>query len=226
MIVKFVQMEMRRLLFIFSLLITQFVSLAQESEPDSVFVPKRTLIPSFYIDYGKFLTFGSTDERKYEGGAELLFKEKFPFIIEVGHASLTPADAFLNGRYESEGFYYRIGSGFYSQINPKNKLGITFRYGFSSFDEVRQISIESPSELQPDFVETTESGNLSASWFETVIYSDRRINNFLSIGLNLRLRVLISYDEQSPIDTYSIPGYGRSFDQSIPAANLFLKVSF
>ncbi len=217
---------MRHLLFISSFLFFQMISIAQENEEDSVAISQRSIIPSFYLDYGKFLTLGSTDESKYEGAIELLFKEKIPLLLEVGHATLASAEAFQNGTYQSEGFYYRIGTGIYSQFTPKNKLGITFRYSMSTFNEFRQISITSPSELQPEFIDNVESENLNASWVEAVIYSDRSINNILSIGMNLRLRILLSYDEQSPIDTYSIPGYGRSFDNSIPAVNLFLKVSF
>ena len=146
--------------------------------------------------------------------------------MEVGSATLNPNQAFSNGTYESSGIYYRIGTGFYSQFTPDNKLGLTFRYGSSTFDESARITIESSSGTQGTIIESFARENLSATWFEAVIYSDRKINNLLTVGINIRLRILNSYDQQSPVDVYAIPGYGRSFDKSIPAANLFLKVSF
>ena len=220
-------MVKRLLLFSFSLYCTSlgFSQPQEETEADSTDA-RRTFIPSIYIDYGKLLTVPMEMETKYEGGVELLFLEKFPIILEVGSATLTPDQAFSNGDYESSGIYYRIGTGIYSQFQPKNKLGLTFRYGISSFDEANRITLQSPSGVQETTIETLNRQNLSASWIEAVIYSDRKFNDLLTLGINIRLRVLQDYDEQSPVDVYAIPGYGRSFDKSIPAANLFLKVSF
>jgi hypothetical protein len=200
-------------------------ALSQDADQDST-VNVRTIIPSIYVDYGKLLTIASSQETKFEGGLELLFFEKFPLIIEGGSGTLSPERAISNGTYESKGIYFRIGTGIYSQFTPKNKLGFTARYGSSKFDEKRTISIESSSGIQPGFTESVEINGLAASWFELVLYSDKKINDLLSIGMNLRYRVMIDYNEQTPVDVYSIPGYGRSFDNAIPAANLFLKISF
>ncbi|MEM9339152.1 MAG: DUF6048 family protein [Bacteroidota bacterium] len=229
------------ILFTFSLVFTFLVCAQEEEQPDepipeeatvdqpeedSIQVSKRVLTPSIYIDYGKLLTIPSSQETKYEGGIELLFLEQFPLIIEAGMATLNPDQAFANGMYESTGMYYRVGTGYYSQFQPKNKLGVTLRYGTSTFDESSRINIISTSGVQDVAFPPIERESLTASWFEAVIYSDRKLSDLFAIGLNLRLRVLIDYDEQSPVDVYAIPGYGRSFDNSIPAANLFLKVSF
>jgi hypothetical protein len=217
-------MAKHRLLFIFSLILS-VACFAQTDEADSV-VYRRTLTPSLYLDYGKLFTIPVDFETKYEGGLELLFLEKFPLIVEVGQATLTPEGAYSNGTYQSEGFYYRVGAGYYSQFKPKNKIGLTVRYASSSFTENGRVFIESPSGSQGDFVQSIKRENLKASWYEVVVYSDRKLTGLFSIGMNLRLRILASYDEQSPVEVYSIPGYGRSFDKTIPAANFFLKVSF
>ena len=183
-------------------------------------------MPAVYIDYGKLITLASSAETKYEAGVELLFMEKFPLIVEVGSGTLTPKQAYSNGTYESTGIYYRVGAGYVSSFTPKNKLGITFRYGISSFEETGRIVIESPSETQPTVVQEIQRSNLRADWFEAVIYSDRKLNELLTIGVNIRLRVLNEYDAFEPVDIYAIPGYGRSFDKSIPAINLFIKAGF
>ena len=139
-------MTKRRLLFISSLWLLTGICLAQE-EADSV-NSRRTVTPAIFLDYGKLLTIATDFETKYEGGIELLFWERFPLIIEVGVATLTPEGAYSNGTYESEGVYYRIGAGYLGSINPKNKVGISARYGISNFDENGRISIESPSVAQ------------------------------------------------------------------------------
>lgn len=217
-------MAKQRLLFIFSLILSASC-LAQTEEADSV-VYTRTITPSIYLDYGKLFTIPANLETKYEGGLELLYKEKFPLIVEVGQATLSPEGAYSNGTYESQGVYYRIGAGYYSQFKVKNKIGLTVRYASSTFSEDGRISIESPSGLQGTFIQSIERKDLKATWYEVVLYSDQKLSELFSIGLNLRLRILADYDQQAPVDVYSIPGYGRSFDKTIPAANFFLKVSF
>ena len=221
-------MGKRALPFIFSLLIAA-VSFAQEAssgvEEDTV-VRKRPLAPSLYLDYGKLLTLPSSFERKIEGGLEVLLYEHFPLIIEAGTGTLTPEGAFSNGTYESEGFYWRVGTGYINQFLPKNKIGLTLRYASSSYSEGARITIESPSGAQDNFVKVIDRKDLTASWYEVVIYSDRTLSDLFTIGVNIRLRILAEYDEQSPIDVYAIPGYGRSFDRTVPAMNFFLKVTF
>lgn len=189
-------------------------------------VPLRTLIPSIYIDYGKLLTIPLATETKYEVGVEFLIKEKVPLIFEVGMATLNPTKVYANGTYEAEGVYYRFGSGIYSQWQTKNKLGLTFKYGVSSFDETAVLKTENTINIPRTLSDSYERTNISASWMEFGVYTDRSINRFLAIGMNLRFRYLLDYDRQTPDDVYAIPGYGRSFDQSIPAVNLFLKISF
>jgi len=188
--------------------------------------PVRTLIPSIYIDYGKLFALPIDTETKYEGGIEFLIREKVPIIFEVGMATLNPNKAYANGTYEAEGIYYRVGTGIYSQWKPKNKLGLTFKYGVSSFDETAILDTENTINIPRTLTASYQRTDISASWLEFAVYTDRTINKFLAIGMNLRFRYLLDYDLQTPDDVYAIPGYGRSFDQSIPAVNLFLKVSF
>ncbi|MEO9484953.1 MAG: DUF6048 family protein [Ekhidna sp.] len=215
-----------RLLFIFSLILSA-ACLAQtkDAAKDSALY-SRGVIPSFYLDYGKLLTIPTEMETKYEGGFELLFKEKFPLIVEVGQATLSPEGAYSNGTYESQGVYFRIGTGYYNQLTPKNKIGLTARYGSSSFSEDGRIFIESPSGSQGNFIQNIEREDLKATWYEVVVYTDKKLSELFSIGMNLRLRILADYDKQEDVDVYAIPGYGRSFDKTIPAMNFFLKVSF
>ncbi|GAB4232442.1 MAG: hypothetical protein Tsb0034_05230 [Ekhidna sp.] len=186
-------------------------------------VLKRPIILSLSVDYGKLLTIPFAFEQKYEGGVEVLIREKIPLILEAGMATLEPDRAYPNGSYESSGWYYRVGSGFVGTLNPKNKMGLSVRYAVSTFDELGRFfnDITNESSLQ-----TIDRKGLNAQWWEVVLYSDKKISRFLSIGANFRFRIMQSYDKQEEVDVYAIPGYGRSFDSTIPAANFFIKVSF
>ncbi|MDE0472747.1 MAG: DUF6048 family protein [Ekhidna sp.] len=191
--------------------------------------PKRFFTPSIYLDYGKLLTIPFDFEAKYEGGLTFLFMERIPLIIEAGSAALSPKGAYANGNYEISGVYYRFGIGYVGSKDSEHNAGISVRYGMSSFDESGQILVESTSEIQRDLVKVTDRKGLTADWWELVVYTDQRLfkdSEMFWIGLNLRMRILQSYDAQEEIDVYAIPGYGRAFDKTIPAANLFLKIKF
>ncbi len=245
-------MEKRRLLFISSvfLLLTCYCQVVDsvglksdtipqmaidvspvEPEIDSteIELAKRLLVPSLYLDYGKLLTLPVDFETKYEGGIELLFLERFALIGEFGAMTLSPEGAYTNGIYDSDGTYYRIGVGYLGQLDNKHNIGISMRYGSSTFDENVRILVESPSGAQPEPSLIFDRSELSANWWELVLYTDQKLlrnSEIVWIGLNLRFRILQRYDSQEVIDVYAIPGYGRSFDKTIPAANFFIKVRF
>jgi len=191
--------------------------------------PKRFFTPSVYLDYGKLLTIPFKFETKYEGGLEFLFMERVPLIVEVGSATLSPEGAYTNSTYESAGMYYRFGLGFIGSKDPEHNVGLSIRYGMSSFDETRRFLVRSTSGIQDDLAQTIDRKDLNASWWELVVYTDQQLfkkSERLWIGLNLRMRILQSYDSQKEVDAYAIPGYGRAFDKTIPGANLFLKIKF
>ena len=243
---------MRRLLFIFSLTLASFgmaqigdslrvdslsvpivdslgpfADSTQQSNEDTVSVQRKFLSIEPYIDVSKLLTIPAQFETKYEGGLALRFSERFSIYGEVGSATTSPEQAYTNGSYESTGTYYRIGFGYVGKFDAEHDIGISFRYGASTFDEEGRIFINSPSGGQGDLVRVISREGLTAEWWEVVLYSDKKLleqSNLLWFGLNIRLRILGSYTMQEAPDVYAIPGYGRSFDKTIPAANLFLKV--
>lgn len=208
---------------------TDSVQAIKSSADTTIAVRKRAIQPSFYLDYGKLLTLPTAFESKYEGGAALLIASRIAIIAEAGKATLTPEGAYANGVYKSEGTYYRIGVGYEAPKDPQHSIGISMRYGQSSFRESGTVFLESPSGSQIKSQLTIDRENLSANWWEVVVYTDQKLfkkSDILWIGLNVRLRILKKYDRQEEVDVYAIPGYGRSFDKTIPAANLFLKLKF
>lgn len=245
---------MRRLLFIFSLLlglcsvaqevdslstdslivdqsiVTDSILLTEDSTQiaeDTIKIERKFLTIGPYIDISKLLTIPTEFETKYEAGLELRFSERFSIYGEMGSATTSPKDAYTNGTYESSGTYFRLGLGYVGRFDPKHDIGISFRYGSSTFSEEGRIFITSPSGAQDDPPLRIERSDLTAQWWELVLYSDMKLfenSDLFWFGLNLRLRILDSYDIQDAPDVYAIPGYGRTFDKVIPAVNFFLKV--
>ncbi|MEM6643319.1 MAG: DUF6048 family protein [Bacteroidota bacterium] len=206
-----------------SLTTSQIASDTAETIP----VPRKFLSVAPYFDLGKLLTLPTGFEQKNEGGVELRFYEHFSLYGELGISRLSPEDAYTNGSYESEGTYWRIGAGYIGPFDQEHNVGLSFRYAVANFEEQGSVFISSPSGVQGDFVARVERENLSASWAEIVFYSDQKLlenSDLFWFGVNIRLRILYRYDQQEPPDIYAIPGYGRSFDRTIPALNLFLKV--
>jgi len=186
----------------------------------------KVISPSLYLDYGKGLAAFSHQETKWEGGFELLFFDKWQTIVEVGYGQLKPEAALQNGDYMTEGNYYRLGAGFMPEVDKGSRLGIGFRYAVARFEDEVSYSFESPSALQDPLTESTIRNNLSANWFEAVFYTDRSLNSWLDMGLTFRMRFMNTRDRTNDVvGIYTIPGYGRAEDKSIPAFNLFVKIS-
>jgi len=196
---------------------------------DTIKIQRRFLSVEPYLDFSKLLTIPTDFETKYEGGLELRFFERFSLIAEAGSVTTSPEGAYANGVYESSGTYFRVGAGIVGKYDAEHNAGISFRYAISSFDESGSIFIDSPSGAQERFTRRISRSDMSAQWWEIVYYSDKKLfksSDLFWFGLNLRLRILQSYDEQEVPDVYAIPGYGRAFDKTIPAANFFLKLKF
>ncbi|SHJ66944.1 hypothetical protein SAMN04488028_101849 [Reichenbachiella agariperforans] len=181
---------------------------------------------SILVDYGKLATgLFMESETKYEGGVQLEFWNKLVLIGEYGMARLEPRGAYVNANYVSEGSYYRVGLGYKIDMNPKNNFVFSVRYGNSTYSDSGEAVIESASGLYDPFVLPFERQEVSAFWTEIVMSSERRIWKGLYTGFHVRLRVMVDYDDQAPLDVFSIPGYGRTFDKSVPAFNLYIKYS-
>ncbi len=227
---------MRPLLYISSfLLIWQCYSQADSVAVDSLQEEKvRFIQPSFSFDYGKALVSVAGFEQKYEGAFTLLFFDNYYLTGEIGTGDLEPKNGIENGKYRSEGNYFRIGGGYLKAINSTSKLGLGVRYAKSSFNDQGEYYVESQSGSQDDYSERFERKQLEARWVEMVLTSESfvrfkksepeaRINRLFSLGFHLRLRVMSSYDRYSPIDVYSVPGFGRTINNPNLALNLFLK---
>jgi hypothetical protein len=195
---------------------------------DSLVVEQSKFAVNIYADVGKGLESLLNKQVKWEFGVSALAYQKFLFSVEYGYGSLNPESVINNGGYNSEGNYYRAGFEYVFTVSPKRYLSTGVMYAQANFADYGSIKII--SDLWDDVNETFERTNLSASWVELIINTEAPIfkaeKGFFSNiywGVRFRLRILASDITQPDFDIFAIPGYGKTYSNVVPAANLYIK---
>lgn len=187
------------------------------------------------IDYGKILTLWTNFESKYEAGINLRFYERIVMAAEFGYSELNPLKAYDNALYYTvKGSYGRFGLDYYTSYDPSSFYYAGLRYGMSFFEDEGLFLID--SEYWEDFEEGFGSTGVTASWMEIILGTETFLKigkknkdnpkSKLLLGWKFRLRILTDFENREEPRIYSIPGYGRTFDQVIPALNFYVKYRF
>ncbi len=215
--------------FIFLLFLACTDLIGQEDDPEvsseeiedegEVVKPKSGL--EIGLDYAKLGSFLLDFETKYEVNVGLLYKNKIRLAAEYGYGKIKPRRAIKNGQYISEGTYYRVGADWVGSIDLNNKVYFGLRYAKGMFEDRSTFTIE--SDLWDNFTGNLVRKNLEADWIEIVIGSENNIWNSLFIGWIFRFRIMNEYTSFEDFDVYTIPGYGRPINNTIPAVNLYVK---
>lgn len=204
-------------------------------EEDSVIIKKFLSGVELVVDYGKILTLWTKFESKYEAGVNIRFFEKIVLAGEFGYSELNPLKAYDNALYYTvKGSYGRIGLDYYTAYDPKSFYYAGFRYGTSMFEDEGVFLID--SEYWEDYEEGFGSTDITASWFELILGTETYLNigrkksddkpSKLLLGWKFRFRILGDFTNREAPTIYSIPGYGRTFDKTVPALNLYVKYRF
>lgn len=205
------------------------------SKAESDSIAPRVIYPFFkevgiVFDYGKVFGYLTGFEKKNEIGLSLNIKKSFVLLAEVGFSTLNPNDSYVNADYEVKGMYFRIGGGVTKAIKAENNISFSVRYGSANFEDIGIASVRSASGLYDTYEQSFSRKSMTSSWFEFVLGSEKRIRPKdlnekpkLYMGFYFRVRVMNKYDIQEPFDVFAIPGYGRTFDNTVPALNLYLK---
>lgn len=197
-------------------------------------LPKKSLLSGveLKIDYGKLMTLWTAFESKYEGAVHVRFLERIVLVTEFGYAELNPLKAYDNALYYTvTGTYGRVGLDYYTAYNPGNFYYAGLRYATSNFKDEGMFLIE--SEYWEDYTEGFGSDNISAAWIELVIGTETYLKigkqgklkstSPLLWGWSARLRILTDFVNREEPRIYSIPGYGRTFNDITPALNFYVK---
>ena len=218
---------------------TQATQQGNAAEPiviiDSVHSKKLISGVELALDYGKMLTLWTNFESKYEGGINIRFYERIVLASEFGYAELNPLKAYDNALYYTvKGSYARLGIDYYTSYDPKSFYYAGLRYGMSIFEDEGMFLID--SDYWEDYAEGFGSKDISASWFEIIIGTETYLKlskknkdnpkSKLLLGWKFRLRFLMDFENRDEPRIYSIPGYGRTFDQVAPALNFYIKYRF
>ncbi len=174
-------------------------------------------------DYGKLLTLPFGFERKYEGGVQLLFENRYLLSFSYGYGSIWPKNAYKNVSYNAVGSYIKPGLFYQMSINPGNKISAGVQYGMAGFEDSGKTAIESRSGLFEPYERQFSRSSLSASWWEVGVQSESNLRGNLWFGFRVSLRKLIHYDNPGDPDVFVVPGYGRTNTGSMPALNLYVK---
>lgn len=187
------------------------------------------------IDYGKLMTLWTQFESKYEAGINVRFFERIVLAGEAGYDELNPLKAYDNAVYYTvRGYYARLGLDYYTSYNPKSFYYGGVRYGMSMFEDEGAFLID--SEYWEDYEEEFGSTDITASWGEIILGTETYLKlskknpddprSKLLLGWKFRLRILMDFENREEPRIYSIPGYGRTFDKSVPAINFYIKYRF
>ncbi|MEP2772896.1 MAG: DUF6048 family protein [Fulvivirga sp.] len=213
--------------FSFSLLLIStlsFTCIAQEASDSTIRVNNQSGL-ELSFDYGKLFTFAADFESKWSGGVGYRYKNKVMLSLIAGVATLDPQNAYENGTYHAEGQFGSASLNYIITIKPGNYLYFGSGYGVSMYEDSYSYIIG--NSIWPTATETQSRKDLQANWAFINIGSEKKLKiNGLFLGGVFSIRKLLDYDEFEPVDTYAIPGYGRTSDSTVPALNIYIKYLF
>lgn len=132
------------------------------------------------------------------------------YYLAVDYGAWARKDSLSNGYYENDGRYLRVGVdiNFLLKDPDRNMFFIGFRYGRSSFDE--QLTYVTTTTDFGDIQTSSMNSNASAGWGEMT--TGLRVNIWKPIwmGYTARLKFFPGVKGNAEIDTYDIPGYGKT----------------
>ncbi|MEQ9425617.1 MAG: DUF6048 family protein [Cyclobacteriaceae bacterium] len=178
---------------------------------------------SIYFDYPKLFSFFTDYENKAEVGLELQIFKRIYARGEFGRTRIRPDNFYKNVGYEVSGNYFRSGLAYRGTIGAKSNLALGVMYGKSAFEDRGSVQIEGQSGLFDPLNQDFERTELSGDWFELFIGTESNLGNNIYLGFTFRVRKLNTYDQFDELDVFAVPGYGRTFDNSIPALNMYIK---
>jgi Domain of unknown function (DUF6048) len=178
--------------------------------------------------YGPVVYYGNRNNLTAEGFVALERNAKKSFILEAGYQNFKYSQSLpYNYSWLSNGVFFRSGIDF-NMIKPfeaagKYYAGIGLRYGLSIYRS------EVPS-FQHDNYWGTGTGFIPSSMhvahFVEVDPGIRtEILKDISIGWNLRLRLMIYSGAKKDLKPVSVPGYGNGVSSFSPGINYYLIIN-
>ncbi|AVR47516.1 hypothetical protein C7S20_16540 [Christiangramia fulva] len=156
--------------------------------------------------------------------------EKFYAAAELGNEKLTFEGD--NIGTTANGSYIKIGADYNAYDNWQDMQNIIFvglRYGFSTFSQTLDWYrvYSSSAYYGPDVrMVNNEVSGLNASWIEMMIGIKVELFNNLFLSANVQLKRRIAQKTPDNFDNLAIPGFGRTYDESMFGAGYGYTISY
>lgn len=132
----------------------------------------------------------------------------------------------------ANGSYLKIGGDYNAYENwedMQNAIFVGIRYGFATFSQsLEEYRVYSSSDYYgPDIRQADqEVTGLTASWAELMVGIKVEVLNNLFLSANVQLKRRIGQNSPSNFDNLSIPGFGRTYDDSFFGAGYGYSISY
>jgi len=133
------------------------------------------------------------------------------YYLALDYGSWSRKDSLENGYYENDGRYLRVGVdiNFLLKDPDRNMVFLGFRYGRSNFTE--QLSYETTLNDFGTIQTEASNPNARAGWVEMTTGLRVKIWKPIWMGFTGRMKFMASVKNNTELDTYDIPGFGKTY---------------
>jgi len=158
------------------------------------------------------------------------FYDNFYAAAELGNEKIIFSED--NLETESKGSYIKLGADYNAYENwldMQNVIFVGLRYGFSTFSQtLEEYTIYTSTDYfgTNTIQEGSEITGLNAHWAEVMLGIKVEIVNNLYLSANVQLKMKISEKGPDNFDNLTIPGFGRTYDDSEFGAGFGYSISY
>ncbi len=182
-------------------------------------------------DLNKLIRSFADDEYKgFEINADYRLTKNLYVAGELGTEDKTTKTDYLNtitsGSYLKAGVDYNVYENWFGM---ENMIYGGLRVGLASFKQERNsFTIYNTDQYWEPFTtsESKEFSGLSAIWAELVVGLKTEVFNNLYVGVNARLKSLISDDQPENFENIYIPGFNKTYDSSSIGVGIGYNISY
>ncbi len=198
-------------------LVAQEVKQTPEIATDSTYKEKYGLRVG--IDLSKIArTIIEEDYTGFMVEGDFRFYKNYYLAAEIGNEKL-PFEG-DNIKVSSSGTFVKIGANYNAYDNWQGMQNIIFvglRYGFTTFkQDLKEYRIYTTDNYFDDDLRTDagETSGLTASWIELIAGLKVEVLKNLYLSANVQLKRRITDKKPDGFDNLTIPGFGRTYDDS------------
>jgi hypothetical protein len=183
------------------------------------------------IDLSKPLkTLLEDDYRGLEIIGDYRIYKDYYLAAEIGNEELAITEQ--NISTTAKGSYIKLGADYNAYNNwagMENVIFVGMRYAFSTFSQtLEEYTVSGSSQYFPqNIIEGPfETKGLTASWVELVAGLKVELINNVYLGANVQLKRRITQTTPSNLDNLAIPGFNRTYDESLFGVGYSYTISY